>query len=98
MEEVGEINDDVADAVGEFANMVVGSAKSKLESGQISITVPSVVVGKDHRFRFPEQVIPIRIPFQTQAGSFSLEIGLVDDRSEISESDAAAAIRRFLPS
>jgi chemotaxis protein CheX len=97
MDEVREINDDVVDAVGEFANMVVGSAKSKLDSGQISITVPSVVVGTDHRFRFPEQVIPLRIPFQTESGSFSLEIGLVDERSEISESEASAAMQRFLP-
>ncbi|MEQ8785150.1 MAG: chemotaxis protein CheX [Pirellulaceae bacterium] len=79
MEEILEINDDVSDAVGELANMIVGSAKSKLETSQIAITVPTVIVGDDHQFRFPARAIPIRIPFHSDAGCCTLEIGLVDD-------------------
>jgi chemotaxis protein CheX len=79
MEDVQTINDDVVDAVGELANMIVGRAKSKLETSCLSITVPTVVVGNNQHLCFPEKVIPVRVGFRSEAGSLNLEIGLVDD-------------------
>lgn len=45
-EEIGE--DDISDAVGEVANMVMGAVKSRIqdEVGSIEVSIPSVVQGR----------------------------------------------------
>lgn len=97
MEQMHEVNADVEDAVGELANMTVGTAKSKMETGRIAITPPTVVVGSDHRFRFPARVIPIRIPFRCGEGCFALEIGLIDDwQPNAAEGETCATFARLL--
>ena len=73
--------DDMVDAVGELANMVSGSAKAKLEEYQLSISLPSVVLGQGHLIRFPSDVTPICVPFTSPWGSLKLEVGLVEVRS-----------------
>jgi chemotaxis protein CheX len=77
MSETEEINDDVIDAVGELANMVAGAAKAELEEYDLSISLPSVITGKDHEIRFPSNVTPICVPFDTPWGPLTLEVGLV---------------------
>jgi len=76
MQEMTEINADVIDAVGELTNMVAGSAKSKLEELQLSISLPTVITGEGHVVRFPSDVTPICIPFQSQWGPVKLEVCL----------------------
>jgi chemotaxis protein CheX len=76
-----EMNDEVIDAVGELTNMVAGSAKSKLEEYQLSISLPSVVLGEGHLVRFPSDVTPICVPFTCPWGSLKIEVGLVELRS-----------------
>lgn len=66
---------DFADAVGELANMVIGSAKKDL--GAIAdITPPTVIIGHGHavaRLRgTPCVVIPCRAP----AGEFAVEVNI----------------------
>ena len=49
IDSVGELNeDDVCDAIGEVANMVMGSAKSRLieTTGNIEVSIPSVISGR----------------------------------------------------
>ncbi len=75
--EATQINADVIDAVGELANMVAGGAKAELEEYQLSISLPSVVTGAGHAIRFPSNVTPVRVPFDTDWGAVSLEVGLV---------------------
>lgn len=75
MTEATEINADVIDAVGELANMVAGAAKSKLEEYQLSISLPSVITGRDHEVRFPSNVRAISIPYETPWGEMTLEVG-----------------------
>ena len=77
MTETTEINDDVIDAVGELANMVAGAAKAELEEYDLSVSLPSVVTGKNHEVRFPSNVTPICIPYETPWGPLTLEVGLV---------------------
>jgi chemotaxis protein CheX len=77
MTETKEINDDVVDAVGELANMVAGAAKAELEEYELSVSLPSVVTGKNHEIRFPSNVTPICIPYETPWGPLMLEVGLV---------------------
>lgn len=71
-----EVDDEVTDAVGELANMVVGSAKAQLEPYQMSISLPNVMLGKDAVLKFPSSVQPISVPFDCKWGKLSLEVGL----------------------
>jgi chemotaxis protein CheX len=77
-EKVTAIDHNVVDAVGELTNMIVGAAKAKLESLNMSMGLPTVVVGKNHTVVFPTGIHPIGIPFESDAGAFCLEVSLVD--------------------
>lgn len=76
MMDATEINADVLDAVGEMTNMVAGAAKSTLEQYELSVSLPSVITGRNHSVHFPSNVTPICVPFETDWGSLSLEVGL----------------------
>jgi chemotaxis protein CheX len=76
MTEMTEISGDVVDAVGELTNMVAGSAKSKLEELELSISLPNVITGSGHEIRFPSEVTPICIPFDSPWGPLTVEVGL----------------------
>jgi chemotaxis protein CheX len=76
MAEIGEINDDVTDAVGELANMVAGAAKAELEELDMSVSLPNVITGTNYHVRFPSEVKPICIAFASEWGPMVLEVGL----------------------
>ena len=71
-----EINSDVIDAVGELTNMVAGGAKAQLEHLNLSISLPNVITGLGHEVRFPSNVTPIVIPFDSDWGPLTAEVGL----------------------
>jgi chemotaxis protein CheX len=74
---VDEVSEkEIVDAVGELANMVAGAAKAKLEEYELSVSLPSVITGKAHTVRFPSNVSPICVPFQTAWGPLTLEVGM----------------------
>lgn len=75
--EVTELDEEVIDAVGELTNMLAGGAKAELEQYQLSISLPNVVTGRGHEIHFPLEVTPIRIPFDTDWGPLSVEVGFV---------------------
>ncbi len=77
-EPVGEVNEHVRDAVGELTNMVAGGAKRALADAgyELKISVPSVVVGANHTITRPSGVPCFEIPFETDAGPFSVELCL----------------------
>ncbi len=68
---------DFADAVGELANMVAGGAKSKFEDLSISISLPNVIVGRNHNVSASKSVPRLVIPCTTDAGTFHAEVGMV---------------------
>lgn len=76
MTEASEIDTDVTDAVGELTNMVAGSAKAKLEKYELSIGLPSVIVGKPMHVNFPSSVRPIVVPFTCDWGTMIMQVGL----------------------
>lgn len=78
MVEAIEIDDDVLDAVGELTNIVAGGAKACLEEYDLSVSLPSVITGRDHEIHFPSNVQPICIPFDTDWGEMTLEVGLAE--------------------
>lgn len=73
-----ELNGDVLDAVGEITNMIAGAAKTQLEVYQLNIGLPTVICGKLHSIKFPPEVMPIVIPFDSKVGSICIEVGLVE--------------------
>ncbi len=73
--EATQIDDEVVDAVGELANMVAGAAKAELEEYSLSVSLPNVITGPGHEIRFPSNVTPICVPFETPWGPLALEVG-----------------------
>lgn len=77
-EQPTEINADVADAVGELTNIIAGGAKAKLEHLNMSVSLPTVITGKCHCVEFPKSVTPICIPFESEWGFITVEVGLLE--------------------
>lgn len=75
-QEVIDLNDDVIDAVGELTNMIAGSAKGRLEKFNLGLALPTVILGSDHRIGFKSGIKPISIPFVSDWGPFTIELGL----------------------
>ena len=64
--------------MGELANIIAGSAKAKLENLKLSVSLPTVITGKGHCIEFPRKVTPICIPFDSEWGPVTVEVGLVE--------------------
>jgi chemotaxis protein CheX len=75
-EEPPELNGDVSDTIGELTNMIAGSAKAQLEHLAMSVSLPSVIMGRNHRVAFPGDIKPVAIPFESQWGPICVEVGL----------------------
>ncbi len=84
-----EINADVVDVVGELTNMIAGSAKAKLEQFAMSISLPNVVIGKNHSVAFPTGVTPFGIPFTTKWGEVCIDVGLCEKTPGAASSQTA---------
>lgn len=78
MEEINAINQNVEDAIGEIGNIVVGDARRLLiqDGFSLSISVPTVVIGKGHRISRSGDIPCIAIPFKTDFGEFEVNVGL----------------------
>ncbi len=67
---------ELTDGIGELANIVAGNAKQYLEEFELSISLPDVVIGKNH---VPARGIgapTLVVPFSSDLGIFSLEVTL----------------------
>lgn len=82
---------DFADAIGELANMIAGSAKKDL-GGLASISVPSVVIGHGHMIARLSDVPCIVIPCKTAVGDFAVEINIKTVPKAGAAATAAAAV------
>lgn len=70
-----ELDDEVADMVGELVNMISGDARRQLVKLGFSFSagIPKISKGKDHKLQHAVNERIIVIPFQTTAGSFFIE-------------------------
>ena len=68
------IDADVTDAVGELANIIAGAAKADLQGLNVTISLPSVVVGTNHKVTTPKDIPSIVIPFTCSHGDFVVEV------------------------
>ena len=74
--EIKIIGPEVADGIGELANIVAGNAKQHLPSFNLSISLPKVVIGAGHYVVSQKGVPTIVVPFVSAMGSFAMEISL----------------------
>jgi len=77
-EEVTELNDDVADAVGELTNIITGFAKKDLSDINISISLPSIVRGVNHMVDMPKEAPVMVVPFSGSCGEFVMEVSMIE--------------------
>lgn len=78
LEEQTEFNSDVVDAIGELTNMIAGGAKAEVAHLKLRITIPTVIMGKDHVIEFPSNVTPVTINFTSEWGPLAVEFGLIE--------------------
>ena len=75
-ETMTELNNEIADAVGELTNMISGQARRELEEmGKIfKAAIPSVITGRNHSIIHYTDGPKIAIPFGTDNGNFTIEV------------------------
>jgi len=75
-ETMTELNHEIADAVGELANMISGQARKELAEGgrHFKAAIPSVITGKGHSITHYTRGPKIAIPFYTEHGGFTIEV------------------------
>ena len=85
MSEYTEVNDDVLDAMGEIANMVIGNIKTNLEMtfGQMSLGIPTVTFGKHFATRSTLKETWTLVPFACGGREVLVQV-LLTDSSRIS--------------
>lgn len=67
---------EVIDGVGEMINIIAGNAKKDLRDFRIKISLPGVITGDTYRIHWPDGVPVVRIPFESDAGPFSVSVSL----------------------
>ncbi len=70
------VNEDVLDAIGEVANMIIGNVKNALEErlGTLSLSTPTVIYG--HNFEARSVGVRERITISFNSGSEQLQVQL----------------------
>ena len=74
--ELKVVGPDMTDGIGELANIIAGNAKQNLEGLNLSISLPNVIVGKDHVVASQSSTPTIIVPFTCAMGSFAMEVSL----------------------
>ena len=85
-------HEDFSDALGELANMVAGQAKAKLEGFNISISLPSVIIGQEHVVLQSRQRPRLAIPCDSALGRFTVEVAMVIQEKSADGTPQAAAV------
>lgn len=70
------VGPELIDGIGELANIIAGNAKQHLDGYNLSISLPNVVVGKDHILGGQSGIPTIVVPFGSDLGDFAMEVSL----------------------
>ncbi|MCW7755388.1 chemotaxis protein CheX [Desulfobotulus sp. H1] len=75
-EPIENLNDEVAEAAGELANMISGQARKELESVGLVYegAIPSVASGENHELKHITDGPKIAVPFVVADSAFTLEL------------------------
>lgn len=78
MAEYDSVNDEVLDAMGEVTNMIIGNLKTSLEEryGDMGISVPTVVYGRNFATRTVSRGEWIVVPFKIGALTMEVQVNL----------------------
>jgi CheY-specific phosphatase CheX len=74
-EDKTDLDPDCMDAIKEFANMIVGNAKSEFPDDRITITPPTLHLEPSGGI-YPQGVMVVSVPFQTPSGDFTVDLAL----------------------
>lgn len=74
--EIKIVGPDLSDAIGELANIIAGNAKQHLTQFNLSISLPKVIMGADHKIASQRGVPTIVVPFICPLGDFIMEVSL----------------------
>ncbi|SDB94780.1 chemotaxis protein CheX [Desulfurella multipotens] len=77
-EEVLGLSSDTRDAIGELTNIIAGRVKKIFYEKKIhiKISIPNVIVGKEHTISSAKGIPTIVIPFETELGNFAIQASL----------------------
>ncbi len=89
--EITPDHEDFGDALGELANMVAGGAKAQFEGLAVDISLPNVVIGKEHHFPMSKSTPRLVIPCSTSAGAFEMMVGMVVTEDRTGQGKVATA-------
>ena len=89
--EMSKEHEDFADALGELANMVAGGAKAKLDGFTLRISLPNVVVGRNHVISHSSQTPRLVLPCDAPLGRFSVEVVLLAEKATANAKAQSAA-------
>jgi chemotaxis protein CheX len=73
---VQNVGTELTDGIGELANIIAGFAKQDFKDFKLSISLPNVIIGKNHRISSPSGADAIKVPFTCQLGEFCMEVSL----------------------
>ena len=76
-----EIDARVTDVIRELTNTMAGNALAQLEHFAMRFEPPNVVLGKSHCLQFPDDVMPICVPLESDWGPVSVEVGLIEEEA-----------------
>ena len=78
-QEIKVIGPEICDGIGELTNIVAGAAKAELAvktNHSLSISLPNVIIGKNHSVMRPSGLPGIMVPFASSIGNFAMEVSL----------------------
>lgn len=80
MSEYTEVNDDVLDAMGEVANMIIGNIKTNMEValGPLALGLPTVTYGQNFSTRSTAKHSWTLVPFTCEGGQVIVQVLLVE--------------------
>ena len=90
--ELEDTDEALSDAVGELTNIIAGGTKAKFDGAKISISCPSVIMGKNHNIRATNDTAQVSIPCSCDCGDFALIISVkLNNEPAASGASGAAA-------
>lgn len=91
---IDEHSPDFADAIGELTNMVAGNAKTQFAGLHVGISLPSVIMGRDHTVSQSRANPRILIPCETTFGPVFVDVCIVMTKSQAKPETVSAGAAR----
>lgn len=85
MAEETAVNEDVLDAVGEVANMIIGNFKTLVEEdvGPLCLSIPTVIYGRNFTSRSVGSNDWVVVPFEYNGDSMEIRICLAPSKNSV---------------